>query len=222
MQPADEEFGGYSGSKSGRVLNRDLRPGSFHENQEIECVLDESSICQVLKHAEELQLSSNSLARRIQLSRLPQIPVEIPMALREVAFDSITGALECLDCVEATIPSLAMDFLDTPGLEAFQNLLQLYGGLYWITALVDKLTASFHMNLEDVLLLDVSVLEHQQKLISILKRLMESQEKKDFALIPGLLQGEIAALVPVWKEMFRLIWKRLEPAQSLCERPVTG
>jgi hypothetical protein len=186
--------------------------GFFHDNQEIERLVDESSICQILKHAEELQLSSDSLARSIQLSRLPQIPFEIPLALREVAFDSITGALECLDCVEAAIPSLAMDFLDTPGLEAFQNLLQLYGGLYWITSLVDKLTASFHMRLEDVLIWNVPVPDHQQKLVSILKRLIESQEKKDFGLIPGLLQGEIAALVPVWKEMFRIIWRRLDAA----------
>jgi hypothetical protein len=209
---ADKGLVTYGGSGSGRVLNGDLMTGFFHDNQEIEYLFDESSIGQILKHAEGLQLASNSLARRIQLSRLPRTPVEIPIAVREVAFDSITGALECLDCVEAAIPSLAMDFLDTPGLEAFQNLLQLYGGLYWITALVDKLTASFHMSLEDVLIWDVPVPEHQQKLLSILKRLIESQEKKDFALIPGLLQGEIAALVPVWKEMFRIIRKRVDTA----------
>jgi hypothetical protein len=185
----------------------------FYDSEDNSFLFHASSVNQILKHVEALHLTPDTVARRIQLGRLPQSPVAIPPgALRELSLDSITGALECLDQVEAAIPSLAKDFLDTPGLEAFQNLLQLYEGLYWITALVDKLSACFHMRLEGTFFRGVAVPEHQRTLVSILKRLMESQERKNFIQIPDLLQDEIAALVPVWREMFGLIWKRVNTA----------
>lgn len=134
-------------------------------------------------------------------------------ALKEIAHDSIKEALVYLDCVEAAIPSLAMDFHVSPDPEAFQNLLQLYEGLYWLNALLDKLNANFQMSLEHMFVQGVPVPEHHHRFISILKRLIELQENGNFTMIPDLLRNEIALLIPVWREMFDIISNKVNEAQ---------
>jgi flagellin-specific chaperone FliS len=168
-----------------------------------------SSICQILKQAEESGFAGGAVVPQALMGGSPRIPPEFPVALREVVYDTAAGALEYLDQVESIIPSLAMDFLDTPGLEAFQNLVQLYQGLHCVTVLMDMLTGSIRVNLEGVLLEGISVSEHRRRFISILKRLIDCQVKRDFSQIPELLQMEIAALLPVWKEMFGVVLKKI-------------
>jgi hypothetical protein len=168
-----------------------------------------SSVCRILKQVEESGLGPGTVMQQTQRDQFPQIHSGVPVAFRGVVCDSIEGALKYLDQVESVIPSLAMDFRDTPGLEAFQNLLQLYEGLHCITLLMDVLTGSLRVNLDRVSIRGAVVSEYQRRFISTLKCLIDSQSKKDFAQIPELLQGEIAALLPVWREMFGIILREV-------------
>jgi hypothetical protein len=168
-----------------------------------------SSRCQILKQAGASGLITNAVIPLTAVNEFPRRQADFPLALREVVCNTVAGALHYLDQVESIIPSLAVDFQDTPGLEAFQNLLQLYEGLHCITLLVDMLTGSFCVNLEGVFIQGVSVSEHRRRFISVLKRLIDSQAKKDFVHIPELLQVEVAALLPVWEEMFGIVLQKV-------------
>ena len=203
----------------------------FLDSQEIAIPFDASSIDQVLKHIENFHLSPNTVVRQIRIDGLPFLvdSEEIQDSLLQldqrekvevftgtvtaIAIDSIGGALEYLDRVEAAIPSLSMTFQTSPGSEAFQHLRQLSEGLYWLTLLLDKLKAGFFRSFEDVLVQGVPAHAHHQKFIAVLKQLIESQERMDFVLISDLLQYEILPLVPVWREMFGIISKSVNAAQ---------
>jgi hypothetical protein len=200
----------------------DLMTRCFYTSRDNSLPFGASSICQILRYVEDAGLVPNNVMQPIHMDGLPRAHAEVPLALREVVCDSIEGVMNYLDQVESIIPSLVLDFRDTPGLEAFQNLLQLYEGLHCITLLVDMLTGSFHLNLDGVCIQGIFVPEHRRRFISILKRLIDSQVKKDFIQIPELLQYEIAALLPVWREMFGIILKKVMAGQELRQMAVMG
>jgi len=203
----------------------------FLDSQEIAVPFDLSSIAQILKHVEEYHLPPNRVVRRVQIDGLPLMPgsddkcellhasekrdsVEMfTETVKGIAHDSIDEAFEYLDRVEAAIPSLSMSFQSCPGPEAFENLRQLYEGLYWLNLLLDKLKANFQIRIDDALVQGVPAPEHHRKFISVLKQLIESQERKDFVLIADLLQYEICPLVPVWREMFGIVSEKVNAAQ---------
>jgi hypothetical protein len=203
----------------------------FLDSQEIAIPFDAFSIDQIVKHVETYHLSPNSVVRQVQIDGLPLVPdpkeqfnlrcemekrdrVEIITGtVREVAIDSITEALDYLDRAESAIPSLSNTFQTSPSPETFQNLRQLSEGLYWLNLLLDKLKASFQISFEGVLVQGMLASEHHQKFITILKQLIESQERRDFVLISDLLQYEICPLVPVWREMFQIASEKVNAAQ---------
>jgi hypothetical protein len=106
-----------------------------------------------------------------------------------------------------------MGFQMTPGPESFESLRQLYEGFYWLNLLLDKLAASFEIDLSDVLIQETPAREHHQKFITILKQLIDSHERGDLILISDILEYEILPLVPIWKEMFGIILKKVSVAQ---------
>ncbi len=205
----------------------------FVNDREIVPPLNVSSLDQILKFVENSHLPPNSVVRKIQIDGTSLSPeylasgqagvlnhveqqnkIEIfTGTVTEIANDSIGEALAYLDRVESATPSLITSFQTFPGQETFENLKQLYEGFYWINLLLDKLNASFQVNLDDVLIQEIPVREHHRKFASILKQLIESQEKGDFVLISDLLEYEILPLVPVWKEMFGIILKKMSTAQ---------
>jgi hypothetical protein len=203
----------------------------FLDSQEIAIPFDASSITQILRHVESCHLAANTVIRHIQVDGLPltsdpeaqfdlQQEIErrdrIDMftgTVKDIAHDSIGEALEYLNRVEAAIPSLSSTFQTSPSPEAFESLRQLYEGLYWLNLLLDKLKASFQIDFEGPLIQGIPASEHHQKFILILKQLIESQERRDFVLISDLLQYEICALVPVWREMFRIVSEKVNTAQ---------
>jgi hypothetical protein len=67
--------------------------------------------------------------------------------------------------------------------------------------------------LDEVIVQGVPAGEHNKKFISVLKQLMDSQEKGDMVLISDLLEYEIAPMVPLWKEMFQIIADRTAVAR---------
>ncbi len=206
----------------------------FYINErEIAPPLDVSSLDKALKEIEDAHLTSNSVVRQIQVDGVPVAPDDFPKipsemlqhlenrekieiytgTLAEIAHDSIAEALEYLDRIETATPSLASGFQISPGPESFENLRQLYEGLYWLNLLMDKLEASFHINFNDVRIQDVPASEHHQKFISVLKQMIDSHERGDFILIADLLEYEILPLVPIWREMFKIILEKTSKTQ---------
>jgi hypothetical protein len=191
-----------------------------------------SSLDQILKHVEGIHLPPNSVVRQVHIDGLPLTPenfnaelagvltqveerekVEIITGtIEEIARDSIDEAIDYLDRIEKLTPSLAAGFQVSPGPESFETLRQLYEGLYWLNLLLDKLKTNFHLSLDDVPIHGTPVREHHQKFISILKQLIDSQERGDFILISDLLEYEILPLVPVWKDLFRIIASEVHTA----------
>ena len=203
----------------------------FIDNQEIAIPFDISSLNEILKHVENSHLSPDAVVRQIRVDGLPLMPVPEESSdwlyetekrdkveiftgtVREIAHDSIVDALEYLDRVESAIPSLAISFQTNPGPEAFEQLKQLYEGLYWLNLLLDKLKVNFQMNLENARIQGTPAPEHNRKFISVLKQLIESQERGDFILISDLLEYEILPLVPVWREVFGIVSEKVNAAQ---------
>ncbi len=203
----------------------------FLDSQEIAIPTEACSFNQVLKHVESIHLPPNTVIRQIQIDGLPLMPdsseqfnlqseiesrnrVDIfTGTIQDIAHDSIGEALDYLYRVETAIPSLSDTFQASPGPEAFESLRQLYEGLYWLNLLLDKLKANFQINYDGTLIQGVSASEYHQRFITILRQLIESQERRDYVLISDLLQYEICPLVPVWREMFQIVAEKVNTAQ---------
>jgi hypothetical protein len=204
----------------------------FVDDREIAQPLDTSSLNMVLKHVEAVHLAPNTVIRQIQIDGLPlQMPLsedgsnvlfqlesrnKIEMftgTLAEIAQDCITDALQYIDRVGTAIPCLITGFQASPGQETFEGLKQLCEGLYWMNVLVDKLKAQFQLNLDRVAIRGASVRDHEKKFILVLKQLIESQQKGDFAMISDLLEYEIFPLVPVWKDMLGILAAKVKTVQ---------
>jgi hypothetical protein len=195
--------------------------------------LDNSSFEKLLDHIEEYDLPPNSVIRSIHVDGLPittnslkedssgifkemenRDKVEIVTGtIHEIALDSISEAMDYLDRVETATPSLAAGFQISPGPEAFESLRELYEGFYWLTLLMDKLETNFHLSLDDISIQGMPAREHHQKFISILKQLIDSQERGDFVLVADLLEYEVLPQAPIWKEMFGIMLDKLDVAQ---------
>jgi len=194
-----------------------------------------TSFDQILAHVDEEKLPPNSVIRMICIDGIPLIQndlskdssgislqdsncekVEIVTGtVEEIVDDSIEEALEYLNRIEVGIHPLAESFQANPGPESFQGLRQLYEGFYWLNILMDKLSAKFKIDFNDICIQEVPVKEHNRKYTSTLKQLQDSQERGDMVLISDLLEYEIAPIVPVWKEMFQIISKRAGTTQIL-------
>ena len=205
----------------------------FVNEREIPPPLDVTSLDRILKYVEDGHLPPNSIIRQIHVDGFPLIPDTSPEdppqliehienrekveiftgTLPEIAHDSIADAIAYLQRIETVIPSLAAGFQISPGPEAFERLRELYEGFYWLNLLMDKLETGFHITSEDVVVRDVPAREYHRRFISILKQLIDSQERGDLVLVSDLLEYEILPLMPIWKEMFSIIAGKLSTAQ---------
>jgi hypothetical protein len=186
-----------------------------------------SAFDQILKHTEDYHLPPNSIIRQINVDGYPLISdsfqnpgemlkqienrdrIEIVTGtMSEIAHESIVEALAYFDRMESLIPSLASSFQIYPGPESFENLRQLLDGFYWINVLLDKLAISYQLVLENCLVQGISVLDHIKKFIAILKQFIDSQQRGDFVLIADLLEYEIIPIIPIWKDIFRLLLQK--------------
>ncbi len=205
----------------------------FIDNKEIAPPPDITSLSEVLKQVELEHLPPNFVVRKIQLDGLPveandfadktygnanridgRNTVEIfTGSLTDIAKESIEQAFAYLDRIEAATPSLAESFRFCPDAEAFENLRQLCEGFYWLNMLLDRLSASFQVDSETLIIRGVPAPHYHQKFISSLKQLIESQESGDLVLISDLLEYEILPLVAVWREMLVAISAKTKRTQ---------
>jgi hypothetical protein len=204
----------------------------YINEREIAPPLDMSSFDEILKHAEDCHLPPNSVIRQITIDGNPIIsdsfsePGEIFKQLEnrekieiftgtvtEIAHESIIEALAYLDRIESITPSVASSFQIYPGPEAFENLRQLLDGFYWMSILLDKLVSNFNIVLDACSVQGISVRDHFDKFISVLKQLIDSQQRGDFVLISDLLEYEVLPIVPVWKDIFNLFSQKVAVAQ---------
>jgi hypothetical protein len=202
----------------------------FINDREITAPTDFTSFDKLLKHIEESHLAPDTVIRQIYVdghqytldalndSTIKSIenPEKIEIVtspLMEVARDSIEEALEYLSRVEMLTPALSIKFQDYPDADAFQNLKQLYEGFYFISLLLERLSTSYSIKLGEAIIGDISVQEHLGKFISVLKQLNECKENSDYALIADILEYEIIPGVPIWKEIFEFVSKKISMTQ---------
>jgi hypothetical protein len=219
--------------KDASIYKGELMTRFFVDNKEIAPPMDISSLSQILKQVESTHLPANSVVRKIHIDGLPFAPdgfagesagnlntiaskntVEIfTGTLGEIAQESVGEALAYLDRIEAAIPSLAEGFRFCPSSESFENLRHLCEGFYWLNMLIDRLDASFRMQLETILIRGIPAPQHHQNFISVLKQLIESQEAGDLVVVSDLLEYEIAPMVAVWREMLGAIEAKMKRMQ---------
>jgi hypothetical protein len=187
-----------------------------------------TSLDAILKHIEQSYLAPKDVIRQIQVDGLPllvddsgTVPsnliqgiekrerVEITTGtLQEIARDSVREAISYLDRIETVIPSVASSFRVFPGPEAFADLKELCSGFYWLNVLLARLRECYKS------LLGVPLPEQHQRFISVLQQLVNSQENDDFVLIADLLEYEVLPFIPVWKEIFVDIARKMEAAST--------
>jgi hypothetical protein len=204
----------------------------FINAREIAPPVDLSTLDQILKHAEDYHLPPNSIIRQINIDGRPLISDSYPNpgeilkqvenrdkveiftgTVSEIAHESIVEALAYFDRIETVIPSLSSSFQIDPGPESFENLRQLLDGFYWINILLDNLAVNFQLDLKNCLIQGISVQAHMEKFIAILKQLIDSQQKGDFVLIADLLEYEVIPIIPIWKDIFRLLLQKATAEQ---------
>jgi hypothetical protein len=204
----------------------------FINEREIAPPADLSNFAQILKHAEEYNLPPNSVIRQINIDGCPLISDSSPNpgeilkhienrdkveiftgTISEIAHESIDEALAYFDRIEAIIPSLASSFQIYPGPESFESLRQVLDGFYWINILLDKLVANYQLVLENCLVQGISMRDHIDKFIAIMKQFIDSQQRGDFVLIADLLEYEVVPIIPIWKGIFRLLLQKTTAEQ---------
>jgi hypothetical protein len=188
-----------------------------------------SSLHTILKHVEEAHLQPNSVIRQIQIDGQPLLSENLENdpdcalggagadrridvvtgTLAEVAQESIAEAMDYLGRVETATPSLALGFRVTPGAETLEHLKQLYEGLYWLNILMDRLSVSFNISLEQLAVHESTAREHHQNMIAILKELISAHERKDNVLVADMLEYEIPPLVPKCRDVFTAMLGRI-------------
>ena len=180
------------------------------------------SLDRIVKHVEDHLLAPDIVIRQIEVDGAPlfadrtsesdpalqtgyprQEKIEIfTGTLTEIARDSIREAQAYLDRVEAIIPSLVTSFQLSPGPEAFAQLKQLFDGFYWLHLLLDRIGAAFKVTADIYLSDGKTARDCHFRFASILKQLVDAQEKQDFVLIADLLEYEILLLIPDWRALF--------------------
>ncbi len=189
-----------------------------------------SSFHGILEHVEEHYLPPDSVIRQIQVDGLCVLPSELHTtqaglldrieerekiefttgSLREIAYESVQEAVDYLGRIEPIIPSLASGFQTFPEPGMFENLKDLYSGLYWLTLLLNRLGNSLKVPFWEITVQGTSFREHQRKFTSVLRQLVDAQGRGDFVLVADLLEYEILPLLPVWKEVFSSITQSLQ------------
>jgi hypothetical protein len=202
----------------------------FLNDREIATPTNFTSIDQLLKYVEKSHLAPDIVIRRINIDGQPfelddlsgssvnsienRERIELfTSTLIEVAKDSIAESLEYLSRIEMLVPSLSIKFQDSPDADAFQSLGQLYEGFYFICLLLDKLAKSYHIKLGEAVIQDIPIQGHLEKFISILKQLNECKQNGDYALIADILEYEILPGVPLWKDVFDFVSKKIAMTQ---------
>ena len=203
----------------------------FVDDREIESQKGNSSMSQILKYVEDSHMAQNSAVWQIRINGLPLIPnrfseggdctapsainasdkVEIFTGTRaEIVRHSIAEALDYVDRIESATPYLVKSFRANSTPESSKALRHLYEGLYWWNLLLGKLKVDFLDASEDTSAWKGFKSDCHQKLVSILKRLIESQEKGNFVRVADLLKGEIIPLIPIWRGMLSAVAQRVD------------
>ena len=177
---------------------------------------DPSTLEEILRHVEQNHLPPESVVRQVSVDGMPlgvdqlergrirlRESIEIVTgSLREVAAESLEEAVSYLARVETGIPRLAADLQEFPGPAEYDSLKQLYEGLFWLSLLMDRLCSALHIDLGRLLIGGTSASIHHRRLAAALKRLIDAQEDEDFATLASLLESDIRAMVPIWRDMF--------------------
>jgi hypothetical protein len=194
---------------------------------------DICSFDQFLKHVEDKHLDSKSIIQEINVDGIAVESDEMAedscrfsrefgqgqkiaittTTIGAIAQSSIAEAISYLDRIEAITPSLSISMQSSPGPEDFENLKELYNGFYWLNLLLDRLRVNFSVSLEDIKVQELSANEHQLRFLSVLRQLVDSQERADFILISDLLEYELLPLIPIWKEIFAKMGQSLVAAK---------
>ena len=195
---------------------------------EVEIPSESSSFDQILKYVEDRCLASSGIIREVYVDGRPLAleslrdddgsfdrnggweKIEIfTVTLAEIAAESIAGAQNYLIKIENAAPALAVKFQDIPGPEDFGNLGSLCEGFYVLSMLLDKLISGYRLNFNEIIVRGASIIEHLQKFSAIVKQLNEAQEKQEYLLIADTIEYEILPIVPVWKDIFEAVLKKI-------------
>jgi len=183
----------------------------------------------ILKHVEDTHLESDTVIRQVHVDGRPLLfneidPEAAAMAeprlatatveiftgkLSTIARESVNEAANYIARIETAIPSLAMSLRADPGTQAFEALKQFCDGFLWLNLLLFRLdTGDGHEKGEfDPGSGDDSA---RKMFVSILKELVQAQERKDFVLVADVLEYEILALLPGYRQQFLDLMPRLE------------
>jgi len=190
----------------------------FVDEREVAFPCFVTSLDQLLKHVEATEVAPKYVIHQVNIDGTPVLSefraaVRPSIAEREridiftspldkVVQDSVREALSYLERAESVIPSLAASFQAYPGPEAFENLKQLYEGLYWLNLLIVRLEKARRVAPAEIQARGQLIQQHQDALTGILRQMVEAQERGDFILISDLLEYEVVPFVSAWKEMF--------------------
>ncbi len=197
-------------------------PRVFIDQREIAFPLTRStSLNEVLRQVQQSYMPANMVIRQIHLDGLPmtapgngfdsaqkQDEIRAPERIdiftglfSDVVRESVDEAVAYLDRVALAIPSISAGFQSAPGPQAFESLKQLYEGCYWINLLMDRLQDTPPPGMNMSVVPSSLTAERKQKFITIMKQMVEAQERSNYILIADILEFEILPAIPVWKEI---------------------
>ncbi len=180
-----------------------------------------TSLNGVLRHVQESHLPPNVVIRQVNLDGQPLTALENgPVSARkqgdthyperieiftgplvDVVRESVEEAIAYLDRAALAIPSVSASFQGAPGPQAFESLKQLYEGCYWINLLMDRMQDTPLPGLNVNVVPPSLTAERKQKFITIMKQMVEAQERSEYILIADILEFEILPSIPVWREI---------------------
>jgi hypothetical protein len=204
----------------------------YVNDREVEAPPDFTSFDQMLKTIEGRHLEPDTVIREIHVDGQTLTPDRIADddwvfgrtenwekieiftgTLSDIAQESVAGAQDYLDKIERAVPALAVKFQDMPMTGDFANLSSLCEGFLFLSMLLDKLSAGFRVDPDQIVVRGASAREQMQRFAGIAKQLVEAQERQDYILIADTLEYEILPVVPVWREIFAAVLEKVNRAQ---------
>ncbi len=181
-----------------------------------------TTIEEIVRHVEDNHLAPGCVIRQINVDGAPlALENPVPESMREgewirsheciriitgtiweAAAQSVREASLYLVRIERAIPRLAAAFHGSAGAKECACLRDLSEGLFYINMLLDRLESNFPASSAGTPIRHRTSHEQHRRLSSVVGRLIDLQERGQYAEIASLLESEIHPSIPGWIGLF--------------------
>lgn len=126
------------------------------------------------------------------------------LTLRELALNNINNAMEYINKLIPGVYKASELFRTQNSIEANKFYIQCIEGLTWLQEVIENVLPILRKELEKLNFGSEIIEKHQKQLLSLIKKIKDSQSKEDWVMLADLLEYELSPYLKEWKSIFPL------------------